>query len=61
MSILRGVPYPVAILGTVITVVLAWVVDAVGSRIINRVSGDRRGRYGQRQVLSTIVVIGQLR
>jgi len=60
VNILRGLPYPVAIVGTVIAILVAWLVDRIGARIINKSSGDRKERYGRRQALSTIAVISAI-
>ncbi len=60
MSFLHAIPYPVAILGTVIAIVVAWVANRVGNGIINKISGEPQDRYARRQVLSTIVVVAAI-
>ena len=57
MNILHGVPYPIAIFGTIGTIFVAWLIDRVGAGIINKRSGSPQEQYGRRQALSTVVVI----
>ena len=60
MNFLHGMRYPVAILGTVITVLLAWILNSVFTRVINKAGGDGREKYTRRQELSTVIVVAAL-
>ena len=57
MGFLHGLPYPVAIVGTLVTIAAAWIIHAAGLRFINRHEGDPREQYSKRQALSTVVLI----
>ena len=57
MQFFHGLPYPIAIVGTVVTIALAWIVNAAGLRIINRHEEDPREQYANRQALSTAVMV----
>lgn len=53
---MRSLPYPIAIVGTIVTLVLAWIIHAAGLSLINRRERDPREQYGRRQTLSTAVL-----
>lgn len=57
MDFLRALPYPVAIIGTLVTIALAWIVNAAGLKFINRHEGDPRHQYARRQALWTAALI----
>lgn len=57
MGFLHALPYPIAILGTVVVVVLAFLTNKAGIRFINSHPGDPKEHYRKRQMLSTAVLV----
>jgi small-conductance mechanosensitive channel len=49
--------YPVAILGTIIAFVLAWIIKAVGDRYIDHRYTDAKEHYSKRTLLSTLLTL----
>lgn len=57
MGFLEELRYPVAIIGTIVAIILAWIINKIGIGYINRHEGDPREHYRRRQMLSTTVLI----
>lgn len=57
MHFLQALRYPIAIVGTVVTLIVAWIVNKVGNSYIVHHPGDPKDHYRKRQMLSTIVLI----
>ncbi len=57
MGIVRSLPYPTAILGSMAAVLAAILVYYVGKGIIHARTSDHRERYRLRQALATIVAV----
>jgi small-conductance mechanosensitive channel len=57
MGFLQVLHYPVAIIGTVVTIIAAWIINKAGIHYVNRREGDPRQHYRKRQMLSTVVLV----
>jgi len=55
--LLGRLPYPIAILGTSVTIVAYFVATYIGKKIIGSRTEDHRERYGKRQVVNTVTLV----
>ena len=60
MGFLKHLPYPTAILGTIIAIGAAFLITYFGKKVVDSREHDQRERYRKRQVINTLTAVSAL-